>query len=41
MLRLLSTFPQRSMVFIVGCVALCAVFIFSMVCAYKFGKYQG
>jgi hypothetical protein len=29
------------LVFIVGCVALCAAFIFSMVCAYKFGKYQG
>ena len=29
------------MVFIFGCVALCAAFVFSMVCAYKFGKYQG
>ena len=29
------------MVFIFGCVALCAAFVFSMVCAYKCGKYQG
>jgi hypothetical protein len=28
-------------VFIFGCVALCAAFVFAIVCAYKFGKYQG
>jgi len=28
-------------VFIFGCVALCAAFIFATVCAYKLGKYQG
>jgi hypothetical protein len=28
-------------VFIFGCVALCAAFVFSIVCAYKLGKYQG
>jgi hypothetical protein len=28
-------------VFIFGCVALCAAFVFSNVCAYKLGKYQG
>ena len=28
-------------VFIFACVALCAAFIFSNVCAYKLGKYQG
>jgi hypothetical protein len=29
------------MVGIFGCVALCAAFVFSNVCAYKLGKYQG
>lgn len=28
-------------VFMFGCVALCAAFVFSTVCAYKLGKYQG
>ena len=28
-------------VFIFGCVALWAIFIFATVCAYKLGKYQG
>jgi hypothetical protein len=28
-------------VFIFGCVALCAAFVFATVCAYKLGKYQG
>ena len=28
-------------VFIFGCVALCAAFVFSHICAYKLGKYQG
>jgi hypothetical protein len=28
-------------VFIIGCVALLSVLIFSNLCAYKFGKYQG
>ena len=29
------------MVFIFGCVALCAAVVFSHICAYKLGKYQG
>ena len=29
------------MVFIFGCVALCAAVVFSNICAYKLGKYQG
>lgn len=29
------------LVFLFGCVALCAVVIFSNICAYKLGKYQG
>jgi hypothetical protein len=29
------------MVFIFGCVALGAAVVFSIICAYKFGKYQG
>jgi len=29
------------MIFIFGCVALCAVFVFSHVYAYKLGTYQG
>ncbi len=33
----MSTFPQRRF----GCVALCAAVIFSHICAYKLGKYQG
>ena len=28
-------------VFIFGCVALCAAVVFSNICAYKLGKYQG
>ena len=32
---------MSSMVFIFGCVALCAAFVFSNVCAYKLSKYQG
>ena len=32
---------MNSSVFIFGCFALLSVFIFSNVCAYKFGKYQG
>ena len=28
-------------VFIFGCVALCAAVVFSHICAYKLGKYQG
>jgi len=29
------------MVFIFGCTALCAAVVFSNICAYKLGKYQG
>ena len=32
---------MNSSVFIFSCFALLSVFIFSNVCAYKFGKYQG
>ena len=28
-------------VFMFGCVALCTAFVFSNICAYKLGKYQG
>src|SRR5712691_8197325 len=33
--------PVSPMVFIFGCVAFVAAVLFSNLCAYKFGKYQG